>query len=216
MYVDVGAYEVVCGDVANDYDWNADGLVNLHEFAKFSRVWLAHDPNDPALTDPNHVDYFYLTDPNSPGYVTLSSKAAWYPDGHNFNYVTTGTSQYRIDLADLIFFLEDAPWLWKACWVDLEEMQMQQMMPGGGGEELLFIESAFEPVETIHLESPPVQEKSALEQILDLATAIVFLEQLWLDEPDIWQEINADDWQRFMDAVYQSLLELQMESIQIK
>ena len=131
------------------------------------------------------------------------------------NLADTGDSQYTIDLADLIVFL-DAPWLWKACWLDLEEMQMQQMMSGLGGEELFSIESTFEPVKTMHLESPPVQEKSAEEQILDLATAIVFLEQLWFEEPNIQQEINADDWQRFMDAVYQNLLELQAKSDLLK
>ncbi len=28
----------------------------------------------------------------------------------------TGTSQYVIDLADLMNFVEDTPWLWIACW----------------------------------------------------------------------------------------------------
>ncbi|NLW84751.1 MAG: DUF1565 domain-containing protein [Phycisphaerae bacterium] len=209
MYVDIGAYEVVCGDVSNAMDWNADGLVNLYEFNQFSRAWLSHDPNDPALTDPNHVDYYYLTDPNSPGYVTPSSIAAWYPHGHAINYVATGTSQYRIDLADLVFFLDNAPWLWKACWVDLEEMQMQQMM---GGDEELMMFAQTETVEEVLI----IQDKSVQEQLLDLATAVIFLEQLWLEEPYIRQEINAEDWQRFMEAVYGNLLELQSGTVQIE
>ncbi|NLW84749.1 MAG: hypothetical protein GXY41_10175 [Phycisphaerae bacterium] len=129
------------------------------------------------------------------------------------NLADTGDSQYTIDLADLIVFL-DAPWLWKACWVDLEEMQMQQMLPGG--EMMLMGEGESMLSSAMVTSEPIVQEKSALEQILDLATAIVFLEQLWFEEPDIQQEINADDWQRFMDAVYQNLLELQTKCVQIK
>src|SRR5690554_502989 len=78
LEVDMGASEFNpdCGDVYNPWDLNADGLVNLYEFAKFSRVWLAHDPNDPAIIDPQHPDHWYRTDPNSPGYVSEAQKAA--------------------------------------------------------------------------------------------------------------------------------------------
>ena len=62
--VDIGADEVYdCDDnietpaeVHNDFDWDADGIVNLVEFSKFSRAWLSRDPNefgDPNLADPN-------------------------------------------------------------------------------------------------------------------------------------------------------------------
>ncbi len=205
---DMGAYELTCDmNVSNEWDWNADGLVNLVEFARFSRVWRAHDPNDPALTDPDHVDYEYRTDPNSPGYVTASSLAAWYPDGHTFNYVTTGHSQYAIDLADLIFFLEDAPWLWTACW--RTDLQPEMRMTGFGEESLL--NSGFE----LHtFESQAISEKVTQEQVLELAMTIVQLENLWLEEPDVQQQIDADDWRRFMEAVYQSFHDIATETIQ--
>jgi hypothetical protein len=105
-YVDIGADEVYdCDDdylseidVHNDLDWDADGIVNLNEFVKFSRAWLSHDPNDPAwVADPN------LVDPNA--------IANWNP---LCNLVESGNSQYVIDLADLCVFLDD--WLWVACW----------------------------------------------------------------------------------------------------
>jgi hypothetical protein len=54
-----------------------------------------------------------------------------------------------------------------------------------------------------------VEEKPVEEQILDLKDSIEFLGKLWLEEPDIQQEINAEDWKEFMDAVYQSLSELE-------
>ena len=116
--VDIGAYEVDpdCQMDSNVWDWNHDGRVNLNEFSKFSIYWLVHDPNDPAIVDPNHPDHAYLTEPNSPGYVTPASLARWYPDGHTYNYADTGPSQYRIDLADLMFWVEESPWCWCACW----------------------------------------------------------------------------------------------------
>jgi uncharacterized repeat protein (TIGR01451 family) len=119
--VDVGADEVYnCddghvseADVHNTLDSDADGLVNLKEFVKFSAAWLSHNPTDPAwLADPN------LADPN------LSEP--WNPV---CNLADTGSSEYAIDLADLGVFLDD--WLWVACW-KLEEintvMQVQRPM----------------------------------------------------------------------------------------
>lgn len=208
--VDAGAYEIACDmDVSSPYDLNADGLINLEEFARFSRFFGAHDPNDTALTDPNNFDYDYRTDPNSPGYVTSEQTALWYPDGHKFNFATQGLSAHAIDLADLLAFLEDAPWLWKACWVDLEEMQMQQMMSAGESMQTFAMSE-------ITSEPPVIQQKSVQEQMVDLATAILFLEQIWLEDPLIQQEIDAQAWQGFMDAVYQNLMELQAVTVQLE
>jgi len=39
------------------------------------------------------------------------------------------------------------------------------------------------------------------------------LEQIWLDEPDIQEVIKSEDWQDFMDVVYNGLLELQTGNI---
>jgi uncharacterized repeat protein (TIGR01451 family) len=201
---DMGAYELSCdANVSSDWDWvGADGLVNLAEFALFSRVWLAHDPNDPGIVDPNHPDHAYLTDPNSPGYVTPLGLAAWYPHGHTFNYVTTGASQYAIDFADLLYWTEEAPWLWTACWVNLSEPQ--QMMTGG---EMLRMGS----FETMTMPTVVAPEKTGLEQVAALANTIVHLENLWL-EPDVQQEIDSAAWGNFMDALYQELIGLYLET----
>jgi hypothetical protein len=45
---------------------------------------------------------------------------------------------------------------------------------------------------------------------------IVFLEKIWLEEPDIQQEIDVQIWQEFMDSVYQGLLDLQSIDVQIE
>ena len=196
MYVDVGAYEIDCQDVSNEWDLNADGVINFYEYAYFARAWLSHDPNDPVwVADPN------LADPN------LSE--GWYEWKYKFNLDDTGHSAYRVDLADLLMFLEEAPWLWTACW--RTDLQPEMRMAGFGGEQL----QMFSAAKTAS--APPVVEQKAIQkQILDLAATIVSLEQLWLEEPDIQQQIDPEKWQRFMEAVYGHLLELHNESVQTK
>ncbi|HPD32695.1 MAG TPA: right-handed parallel beta-helix repeat-containing protein, partial [Phycisphaerae bacterium] len=199
MAVDRGAYEVTCEDTSNDWDWNADGIVNLREFGRFAAVWRAHDPNDPAVTDPNHPDHEYVTEPNSPGYVAPEAMALWYPDGYPYNFSATGPSQYAIDVADLAIFVEDAPWLWMACW--LTEGELLEM---GFGEESQMGMMAFE--------AQPVEQEPAESQIKALVNLIGPLESLWLADPDIQQEIDSTDWQEFMDALYDNLLEVYLST----
>lgn len=227
--VDRGAYEIECEDTVNSYDLNADGLVNMVEFSGLSKAWLGHDPNDPVwLADPNYAD------PN------LSE--GWYEWKYKYNFEPTGNSQYSIDLADLITFLEDAPWLWKACWLDLEELQMQQMI-SGGGESLLALSgteevinssqrspvlmesssmgmlaesSVVQPAESVPVEEAVQPEKPIGEQIAELQNSIEFLESLWNQDPTIQQEIDSEGWQEFMEALYQSMADLQTETVQIE
>ncbi|RKY06200.1 MAG: hypothetical protein DRP65_12055 [Planctomycetota bacterium] len=128
-YVDVGADELYScdddyseDDFYNALDWNADGVVNMYEFSKFSSAWLSHDPNDPAwISDPN------LVDPND--------SINWNPV---CNLDDTGSSEYVIDLADLVVFASDTPWLWEACWRD-NYIAMYGIMMGGGGESMLVL-----------------------------------------------------------------------------
>jgi hypothetical protein len=63
---------------------------------------------------------------------------------------------------------------------------------------------------TLHTEAVP--EKTVLEQMADLANTIVRLENLWLSEPEIQQAVEADEWSRFMDTVYQELIGLYLET----
>jgi uncharacterized repeat protein (TIGR01451 family) len=207
-YVDVGADEVYnCydeyvseADVHNDLDWDADGIVNLVEFNAFSRAWLSRSPDE--YTDPN------LIDPNA--------IANWNP---KCNLADTGTSQYVIDLADLMNFVEDTPWLWIACWKLPEINAMTTMMAGGGEGQMQSLEAGFMETEALQAIPEPEMiqpEATVEEQIFQLQDAIVFLEQIWLEEPDLQQEISAEDWQAFLDAIYQNLVALQTGTIQIE
>jgi hypothetical protein len=162
----------------------------------FSRAWLAHDPNDPAwIADPN------VADPN------LSED--WYEWKHNCNLVTTGGSAYQVDLADFVVWVEDSPWLWQACW-RTDDLLSELYAVSSGASMMLA------GVETMSLETANVEEKSAIEQAVDLATILVQLEQLWQDDPQIQQEINSEDWNRFMESVYNSLSELEIDAVGTK
>ncbi len=108
-YVDLGADEVYsCSgdyteeDIYNEFDGNADGLVNMNEFQVFADSWLTYDPNDPEIIN--------NTDPTTL-HIWLER---W--NGH-CNFDTSGDSEKCIDLADLEIFLEDY-WLWEACWYE--------------------------------------------------------------------------------------------------
>jgi uncharacterized repeat protein (TIGR01451 family) len=233
--VDVGADEVYdCSDdylsdadVHNALDFDADGIVNLKEFAVFSAAWLTYDPNNP-LCDPNNPNY--VSDPNAPGYISVLDK-------ERFNPVCDLDSDLDVDLADVMIFVDDTPWLWIACW-KLEEINASMMMAmqSQSQSQSLMTESmiventeammvfpenslvaAIESSEVdgqIAIQETP--EKSVAEQIVDLQDSIEFLEQIWNQEPDIQQEINAEEWQEFMDSVRNSLLELQTETVQIE
>jgi uncharacterized repeat protein (TIGR01451 family) len=111
---DIGADEIdpACTDVYNACDRTNDGVVNMGEWNMFADLWQARDPNDPAILDPNNP----VNDPNGPDYIERGRLENWYSVAYRYNFSTEGTSRYAIDAADLMEFLESAPWLWTACW----------------------------------------------------------------------------------------------------
>ena len=137
---DIGADEIYScdddlseDDIYNALDWNADGVLNFKEYRYWSASWLSHDPNDPAINDPNHPDYDDLTDPDSPNYIDPNQIAAWLP---KCNLVDTGSSEYAIDLADLMEFRDNGWWLWTACWRESQTYRfgMMAMAMGAGAQ----------------------------------------------------------------------------------
>ncbi len=201
--VDVGADEVnpECDEVYHPLDWNADGVVNLVEFEKFSLAWMTYDPNNP-LCDPNHPNF--ESDPNSINFISETDK-------QRFNPVCDLDQDLDVDLDDLLVFVGDNPknWLWLACWrLDLQPEQLEMMMSMVPEGEMF--------TQSLSVSSPSVEattvipEKPIREQILDLEDTIQFLEKLWLDDPSIQNEIDSTEWQQFIQKVYDSFSELKM------
>lgn len=99
--VDIGADEVDCTDVYHVKDLDGDGIVGLGDFGLFSRAWVSWNP---YVLDPNCPDHTYYTgDPASPQYVEAADCVHW---NARCNWASTGTSQYAIDLADLLMWLD--------------------------------------------------------------------------------------------------------------
>lgn len=178
--VDMGADEFTCSDICNALDLNGDGIINLTEYHLFSQSWLSHDPDEPGLGDPNDAENW-----NS-----------------ECNFNDTGDSQYVIDVNDLAVFANN--WLWRACWLDGGAWEM--MGRGSGGCEGMMMSMPM--TEFLEPETLVKEPKSIEQQILDLEEIIKFLEEIWLEDTYIQEEIDPDDWKKFMDAVYDSLEEL--------
>jgi len=210
--IDIGADEVYsCNgnnndDIYNSLDWNSDGIVNLQEFSTFSQAWLSHDPNDPAVNDPNHPDYDDLTDPNSPDYIDPIRFEDWYEWKKicNFDATVDTDTEYEVDLDDFDIFLND--WLWIACWKQSQMNRFDNMMAAmisGGGEsmammsESLFAESisfesaAFEPVEEVD----PYAEMS----ISEVVSLVVGIHDI-IDILEISIEEDSENAENLLDA----------------
>ncbi len=147
---DIGADEVDpdCADESHPLDRNADGLVNLIEFEKFSRAWLTHDPNDPQM--PSGID------PN---------------DFRHWNPRCDLDQDYDVDLADLRLFAED--WLWTACWrLDLREglpggmMMMAMAVPGSESMTAIASEDSAMNPSANRMIQDPIVEKGTIALIL--------------------------------------------------
>ena len=162
-YVDIGADEVDCDDVYHELDWNADGIVNLHEFSALSAAWLSRDPNDPSLpTDPNFID------PND--------FIGWNPKCDLDN-------DYQVDIADLMVLCESEPnqnWLWVACWKDIDSTVIEATQSSSMAMSTMSLsmtsfsfESTTEVVEVEEIESTESEVSS--ETLIDI---ILFLDDV--------------------------------------
>jgi hypothetical protein len=193
--VDVGADEVTCEDTSHEMDWSADGVVNFIELVRFSHAWMTYDPNN-LLCDPNNPNYEH--DPNSINYISQTDK-------ERFDTVCDLDEDLDVDLDDLMIFADY--WLWQACWrEDFQQMQMAMMF----GRSILQSESIFLAQESVSsLVTTEVPPKPIKQQAVELRNTIIFLERLWLEDDSIHREIDPTEWRRFMNEVYQSLIEIQ-------
>jgi parallel beta-helix repeat protein len=148
-------------------------------------------------------DVFNPLDWNADGLVNLEEftvfSSAWLTEDPNiyFNPLCDLDTDDNVDLADLLIFSAPNNWLWQACWrTDLQAQQMQMMMAPQDSEEMLLMESTLKTSVPVQV----IEEQSITEQIIDLAECVRFLEKIWLEEPDIRQEISEEDWKKFMDA----------------
>ena len=156
----------------------------MYEFSEFSAAWLSPDLNDPGLSDPNDA-------------INWNAKC---------NLDDTGSSEYVIDLADLVVFASETPWLWEACWRD-NYIEMYGMMMGGGGEGMIesvpavFEESFYEDEEQNVYADMSEQELALFVQGI---YEMIELLEVWAEEdPEIMESAT-----KIIDHLEAMLLEI--------
>ncbi len=79
---------------------------------------------------------------------------------------------------------------WKACWrLDLMEQQSQMM---NATASLMSLEASLEEEWPAAILKDVTLQKTTGEQIVELQNAALFLETLWLSDPQLQQDIDAD------------------------
>ena len=128
------------------------------------------------VSDPN-----FFGDPSDP-----EQRYAWIKARRcNFN------GDHVVDINDLMLLAyhdEVFKWLWQACWkplpVEAAQASSQSMMSM--------------PMDAMTIESP-APEPSVEEQIAGVEGNLDFLNDIWENEPDIQNVIDADRWEDFID-----------------
>jgi hypothetical protein len=209
---------------------NADGANETID----SNGNFSHKPDFayPCPTDPNHPDHTYVTDPNSPGYINPNQCEDWYV-AYQYNLSTDGNSAYSIDVADLLVFLDDSPWLWTACWRhDIEDyleqvansqsaMMLSAPLESQASSESLEIASV--PSETalssLSMAQSSVEESPAEESSVEEFDPAAEREQIvsLLEDITVFIDAGGEDaqaWQEIKDLLEQSLTELEEMAIE--
>ena len=96
----------------------------------------------------------------------------------------------------------------------------RQQAASASGEGMLLSTAEAEAAESMLVEAgistAPVKDLPLETQItlarqyVALEDMVVYLEQLWAEDPYIQQEVDADNWRDFMDVVYGELQGLQV------
>ena len=82
---------------------------------------MEKDDNQNFTVDPNFAD------PNE--------YESWNP---RCNLEQSGDSEHKIDLADLAVFVEEVPWLWRACWKQSQLTRFETLYYSQTAENLFF------------------------------------------------------------------------------
>lgn len=173
--VDMGADEIYCEDAFIDLDWNADGVFNYMEYEDFSKAWLSCDPNVYTETDPNIWDTW----------VQWGKKCDLYDDG-------------KIDLLDLELFL-DIPWIGRACWFQMDNWIYTLGEVRRETDQMAESQSSSTAFQSTLPGSP-----AGLQEQIDQITEIIdWLETIWAEDPQVQQEIDTQQWNKFMDSIYE-------------
>jgi len=184
--VDMDADEVACDDVFDEWDFNADGIVNLHEFSGMADAWLKDDPNDPNWTD-TYQKYDLVED----GQIDID------------------------DLNALVCYEDDEKWLWEACWFSSDTLMMMGM-DGGMDKAMAAAAMTDEQIEQAKLDkwykTRPPHVMTVWEEIKLVEESLDWLEKVWLEDEQLRKEVSEEEWKEFINSLYDWLAQMKEQS----
>ncbi len=189
-YVDMGADEYYSCDsgISCTLDYNADGVVNLKEFALFEKAWHNYDPA--TNSDPNE----------------------------NYDTRCDLDNDQYIDLDDLMIFVDSTNaetfgyWLWQACWYDSDSTAVAMMRTMTVPEATILTDTQIESNRQAKWQkNQPEREYTTYETIIMVEDIIDFIENDWLTNPDFQKEITEDQYKKALEMLYDWLDELLTE-----
>ena len=185
-HVDMGADEVACGDVYDELDFNADGIINMHEFFELAGGWYT-DTNDP-----NWIDTYQKYDLVEDGVIDID------------------------DLNVFAYDEEDQKWLWEACWFSSDGLMMMGMDGGGMDEGMAVAAVTDEQIEQAKLdkwyETKPPHVMTVWEEIKLVEESIDWFEKVWLEDEQVRKTVSPEEWKEFINGLYDWLEQLEEQS----
>ena len=185
--VDMGADEYYGCDsgISCTLDVNADGVVNLKEFALIASAWLKDN------TDPNWTDTYARLDFNADNEVNLDDLLIFVD---STNAETFGH------------------WLWQACWYNTDSTAVAMMRTAPIPEATILTDEQIESNRQAKWQkNQPEREYTTYETMLMVEDIIEIIENDWLTNPDFQKEVTEDQYKESMQMLYDWLEELLTE-----
>ncbi len=189
-YVDMGAdeYYGCTSGISCTLDYNADGVVNLKEFALFEKAWHNYDPA--TNNDPNE----------------------------NYDTRCDLDNDQYIDLDDLMIFVDSTNdedfgyWLWQACWYDSDSAAVAMMRTMTVPEATILTDAQIESNRQAKWQKEqPEREYTAYETLIMVEDIIDIIENDWLTNPDFQKDITEEQYKKSLQMLYDWLDELLTE-----
>jgi parallel beta-helix repeat protein len=152
--------------------------------------------------------YFSLADFNDDDIVNLEDylelAVVWLEDTPPWDPNCDLNADDSIDMYDLDLFIDD--WLWFSCSYNSPQ---PNMMMGRGGSGMKSMGLGLSSLTATSLTSKTKQikiahavpQKMTLQKMVEL---VRWLDEIWLEEPEIRKEISQEEWKEFMRRVYMS------------
>jgi len=183
--VDMGADEVACGDVFDEWDFNADGIINMHDFSGMADAWLKEDD------DPNWIDTYQKYDLIEDGQIDID------------------------DLNALVCYQNDEKWLWEACWFSSDTLMMMGMDGGMdkamAAAPMTDEQIKQAKLDKWYTTRPP-HVMTVWEEIKLVEESLDWLEKVWLEDEQLRKEVSEEEWKEFINSLYDWLAQMKEQS----